>query len=39
VVSPQDREDFSQFANVMILGIDVVPGGAERTDSVQNAGM
>jgi len=39
VVAPEDREDFqSKFAaNVMILGIDVVNGGAERSDSVQNA--
>ena len=39
VVSPQDREDFqSKFAaNVMILGIDVVLGGATRADSVQIA--
>jgi 2-C-methyl-D-erythritol 4-phosphate cytidylyltransferase len=39
VVSPEDREDFnSRFAaNVMILGIDVVAGGAERADSIQNA--
>jgi 2-C-methyl-D-erythritol 4-phosphate cytidylyltransferase len=39
VIAPEDREDFqSKFAaNVMILGIDVVHGGAERSDSVQNA--
>jgi len=39
VISPDDREDFNfKFAsNVAILGIDVVAGGAERTDSVQNA--
>ncbi len=39
VVSPEDQEEFqSKFAaNVMILGIDVVNGGAERTDSVQHA--
>jgi 2-C-methyl-D-erythritol 4-phosphate cytidylyltransferase len=39
VIAPEDRDDFqSKFAaNVMILGIDVVHGGAERADSVQNA--
>ncbi|MCE9547150.1 MAG: 2-C-methyl-D-erythritol 4-phosphate cytidylyltransferase [Planctomycetia bacterium] len=39
VVSPGDREEFqSKFAaNVMILGVDVVNGGAERADSIQNA--
>jgi 2-C-methyl-D-erythritol 4-phosphate cytidylyltransferase len=39
VISPDDREDFNfKFAsNVAILGIDVVLGGAERADSVQNA--
>jgi len=39
VVAPEDREDFlSKFgANVAILGIDVVDGGARRTDSVANA--
>lgn len=39
VVSPEDREEFNQkfSANVMILGIDVVAGGAERADSIQNA--
>ena len=39
VISPDDRDDFeSKFAaNVAILGIDVVDGGAERSDSVQNA--
>jgi 2-C-methyl-D-erythritol 4-phosphate cytidylyltransferase len=38
VISPEDREDFMfKFgANVAILGIDVVDGGAERTDSVSN---
>ncbi|NLX94980.1 MAG: 2-C-methyl-D-erythritol 4-phosphate cytidylyltransferase [Rhodopirellula sp.] len=39
VISPEDREEFNfKFAsNVAILGIEVVPGGAERADSVQNA--
>ncbi len=39
VVSPEDREHFqSKFgANVAILGIDVVEGGAERFDSVAKA--
>jgi 2-C-methyl-D-erythritol 4-phosphate cytidylyltransferase len=39
VISPEDREAFqSKFAaNVAILGIEVVDGGAERADSVQNA--
>lgn len=39
VISPDDREEFySKFgANVAILGIEVVEGGAERADSVQNA--
>jgi 2-C-methyl-D-erythritol 4-phosphate cytidylyltransferase len=39
VVSPEDREDFNQkfSANVMILGIDVVNGGKERADSIENA--
>jgi 2-C-methyl-D-erythritol 4-phosphate cytidylyltransferase len=39
VISPEDREQFNfKFAsNVAILGIDVVQGGAERTDSVANA--
>lgn len=39
VISPEDREDFhSKFgANVAILGVEVVEGGAERADSVQNA--
>lgn len=36
VISPEDREDFMfKFgANVAILGIDVVDGGAERSESV-----
>ena len=39
VIAPEDREEFQQkfAANVMILGIDVVVGGAERADSIQNA--
>jgi len=39
VISPEDREEFmGKFgANVMILGVDVVDGGKERADSVQNA--
>lgn len=39
VISPEDREDFySRFgANVAILGIEVVEGGRERSDSVANA--
>jgi len=39
VISRDDREDFNfKFAsNVAILGIDVVEGGAERTDSVERA--
>jgi 2-C-methyl-D-erythritol 4-phosphate cytidylyltransferase len=39
VISPTDREDFQMKfgANVAILGIDVVEGGAERSDSVKNA--
>lgn len=39
VIAPEDREEFqSKFgANVMILGVDVVEGGRERADSVQNA--
>jgi 2-C-methyl-D-erythritol 4-phosphate cytidylyltransferase len=39
VIAPEDREEFDgKFAaNVMILGIDVVAGGAERADSIQNA--
>ena len=39
VIAPEDREYF-QFkfaANVAVLGIDVVEGGAERADSVRNA--
>jgi 2-C-methyl-D-erythritol 4-phosphate cytidylyltransferase len=39
VIAPEDRVDFMfKFsANVAILGIDVVDGGAERADSVQAA--
>jgi 2-C-methyl-D-erythritol 4-phosphate cytidylyltransferase len=39
VISPEDRDDFNfKFAsNVAILGIEVVQGGAERSDSVENA--
>jgi 2-C-methyl-D-erythritol 4-phosphate cytidylyltransferase len=39
VIAPEDREYFdSKFAaNVAILGIDVVVGGAQRADSIANA--
>ncbi len=39
IISPEDREAFdAKFAaNVAILGIQVVPGGRERTDSIANA--
>lgn len=39
VVSPEDREDFqTRFgANLAIQGIEVVTGGAERSDSIANA--
>lgn len=39
VISPEDREEFQMKfgANVAILGIQVVDGGAERSDSVRNA--
>ena len=39
VISPSDRESFmAKFgANVAILGIELVNGGAQRSDSVQNA--
>jgi 2-C-methyl-D-erythritol 4-phosphate cytidylyltransferase len=39
VIAPEDRDDFnSKFAaNVAILGIEVVEGGAERADSVAKA--
>jgi 2-C-methyl-D-erythritol 4-phosphate cytidylyltransferase len=39
VISPEDREDFdSRFGgNAAMLGIEVVAGGSERTESVANA--
>lgn len=39
IVSDEDREqfDFKFSSNVVILGIDVVAGGAQRADSIQNA--
>lgn len=39
VVAPEDREDFMfKFgANVAILGVEVVDGGAQRADSIANA--
>ncbi len=39
VIASEDREEFTEKfgANVAIHGIDVVIGGAERSDSVQNA--
>lgn len=39
VIAPEDREDFDRkfSANVTILGIQVVEGGAERADSVAKA--
>ncbi len=39
VIAPEDREEFHQKfgANVAILGVEVVDGGAERADSVQAA--
>ena len=39
VISPEDRESFfSKFgANIAVMGIEVVEGGAERSDSVANA--
>jgi 2-C-methyl-D-erythritol 4-phosphate cytidylyltransferase len=39
VISPEDREmfDLKFSANVALLGVEVVNGGAERADSVQNA--
>lgn len=39
IVAPEDREylNFKFAANITILGIDVVEGGAERADSIQNA--
>ena len=39
VISPEDREyfDFKFSSNVAILGIEVVAGGKERADSIENA--
>ena len=39
VIAPEDREDFDYkfSANVAILGVDVVAGGAQRADSVAAA--
>ena len=39
VIAPEDRERFADSfgANVAILGIDVVEGGTERSDSIANA--
>lgn len=39
VIAPEDREqfDFKFSSNVTIHGIDVVEGGAERADSIENA--
>ncbi len=39
VIDPEDRESFYEkfAANVAVLGIDVVMGGAQRFDSVSNA--
>ncbi len=39
VVADEDREEFNRKfgANIAILGIEVCSGGAERSDSVQNA--
>jgi len=39
IISPEDRADFNfKFsANIAILGIEVIDGGAERADSVQAA--
>jgi len=39
VIAPEDRElfDMKFSANTAILGIEVVAGGAERADSIQNA--
>ncbi|MCE9605367.1 MAG: 2-C-methyl-D-erythritol 4-phosphate cytidylyltransferase [Planctomycetia bacterium] len=38
VIAPEDREEFDRkfSANVTFLGIEVVAGGAERADSIQN---
>jgi 2-C-methyl-D-erythritol 4-phosphate cytidylyltransferase len=39
IVAAEDREEFDRKfgANVMFLSLDVVAGGAERADSIQNA--
>jgi len=39
VISPEDREyfNFKFSANAAILGVDVVDGGKERADSIENA--
>ena len=39
VISPEDRESFTMKfgANIAIMGVEVVDGGAERSDSVMNA--
>ena len=39
IIAPEDRETFEMkfAANVAILGIDIVEGGAERADSVEKA--
>ena len=39
VISPEDKEDFlARFGpNLAVLGVEVVLGGAERSDSVENA--
>ena len=39
VISPEDREEFSsRFAgNAALMGVEVIDGGAERSDSVANA--
>ncbi|MFM7737944.1 MAG: 2-C-methyl-D-erythritol 4-phosphate cytidylyltransferase, partial [Planctomycetota bacterium] len=39
VISPEDREDFlSKFgANIAVMGIDLVTGGQQRCESIQNA--
>ena len=39
IISPEDREDFQMKfgANVAILGVEVVDGGKERSESIHNA--
>jgi 2-C-methyl-D-erythritol 4-phosphate cytidylyltransferase len=39
IVADEDREEFNRKfgANIAIMGIEICPGGKERTDSVQNA--